>query len=147
MKDQENFVENTPNFSLENATLKPKTEKKESIKRIRRFNMVMTEDEYIRLLQNAQDCKNVTTYILESCLSDKKRPYKMTGEVLKTLDKTQLELNRIGKSINQTTKHINFLMQHNLINEDVFKRHQTDMLKYTNALIALEERLAKFIKG
>jgi hypothetical protein len=120
---------------------------KEKIKRTRRFNMVMTEDEYIRLLQNAQDCKTVTEYILESCLSDKKRPYKMTGEVLKAFDKTQLELNRIGKNINQTTKHINFLMQHNLINEEVFKRHQTDMLKYTNALIKLEERLSKFIKG
>jgi ssRNA-specific RNase YbeY (16S rRNA maturation enzyme) len=123
------------------------TSKNEKEKKRTRFEIRLTEDEYIRLLQNAEDCKNVTAYILESCLSDKKRPYKLTGEVLKALDKTQLELNRIGKNINQTTKHINFLMQHSLINEDVFKRHQTDMLKYTNALIALEERLAKFIKG
>ena len=71
----------------------------------------------------------------------------MTAEVLHTLEKTQTELNRIGKNINQTTKHINFLMQHNLINEDIFKRHQTGMLKYTNALIKLEEGLTKFIKA
>ena len=94
-----------------NSQIEPKKPKE---KRERRFNMVMTEDEYIRLLQNAQDCKTVTEYILDSCLSDKKRPYKMTAEVLHTLEKTQTELNRIGKNINQTTKHINFLMQHNL---------------------------------
>jgi hypothetical protein len=120
---------------------------KEKNKRTRRFNMVMTEDEYIRLLQNAQDCQTVTEYILESCLSDKKRPYKMTRDVLKALENNQKELNHIGKNINQTTKHINFLMQHNLINEEVFKRHQTDMLTYTTALIKLEERLTKFIKS
>jgi hypothetical protein len=144
-------MENQSNIKVINSENKSdesfKTIKKEREKKRVRFEMRLTEDEYIRLLQNAQDCKNVTAYILESCLSDKKRPYKLTVAVLKAFEKTHLELNRIGRNINQTTKHINFLMQHNLFNEGVFKRHQTDMIHYTNALIRLEERLAKFMKG
>jgi Bacterial mobilisation protein (MobC) len=116
------------------------------LKKSRRFNMVLTEDEYINLLQNAQHSKTVTHYVIESCLSDTSRPYKMTVGLIEGIEKMTKELNAIGTNINQTTKHINFLMKHDLLSEDVFKRQQTDLLKYTNALIKVEDRLSKLIK-
>ena len=139
MEVKEKEVKSTP----------PKTKKPtpKPPKKSRRFNMVMTEDEYIRVLQNAQNNKTVTDYILESCLSDKKRPYKMTPEVIAGLVQMNKQLSAIGNNVNQTTKHIHFLMQHNLINEGAFKRHQTDLMKYTTALIKLEATLSKFMKG
>jgi Bacterial mobilisation protein (MobC) len=116
------------------------------LKKSRRFNMVLTEDEYISLLQNAQHSKTVTHYVIESCLSDSSRPYKMTVGLIEGIEKMTKELNAIGTNINQTTKHINFLMKHDLLSEDVFKRQQNDLLRYTNALIKVEDRLSKLIK-
>jgi Bacterial mobilisation protein (MobC) len=116
------------------------------LKKSRRFNMVLTEDEYINLLQNAQHSKTVTHYVIESCLSDTSRPYKMTLGLIEGIEKMTKELNAIGTNINQTTKHINFLMKHDLLSEDVFKRQQNDLLRYTNALIKVEDRLSKLIK-
>jgi Bacterial mobilisation protein (MobC) len=116
------------------------------LKKSRRFNMVLTEDEYINLLQNAQHSKTVTHYVIESCLSDFSRPYKMTVGLIEGIEKMTKELNAIGTNINQTTKHINFLMKHDLLSEDVFKRQQNDLLRYTNALIKVEDRLSKLIK-
>jgi Bacterial mobilisation protein (MobC) len=116
------------------------------LKKSRRFNMVLTEDEYINLLQNAQHSKTVTHYVIESCLTDTNRPYKMTVGLIEGIDKMTKELNAIGTNINQTTKHINFLMKHDLLSEDVFKRQQNDLLRYTNALIKVEDRLSKLIK-
>jgi hypothetical protein len=116
------------------------------LKKSRRFNMVLTEDEYINLLQNAQHSKTVTHYVIESCLSDTSRPYKMTVGLIEGIEKMTKELNAIGTNINQTTKHINFLMKHDLLSEDVFKRQQNDLLRYTNALIKVEDRLSKLIK-
>jgi Bacterial mobilisation protein (MobC) len=115
------------------------------LKKSRRFNMVLTENEYINLLQNAQHSKTVTHYVIESCLTDTKRPYKMTLGLIEGIEKMTKELNAIGTNINQTTKHINFLMKHDLLSDDVFKRQQTDLLKYTNALIKIEDRLSKLI--
>jgi Bacterial mobilisation protein (MobC) len=116
------------------------------LKKSRRFNMVLTEDEYINLLQNAQHSKTVTHYVIESCLSDSSRPYKMTVGLIEGIEKMTKELNAIGTNINQTTKHINFLMKHDLLSEDVFRRQQNDLLRYTNALIKVEDRLSKLIK-
>jgi Bacterial mobilisation protein (MobC) len=116
------------------------------LKKSRRFNMVLTEDEYISLLQNAQHSKTVTHYVIESCLSDSSRPYKMTVGLIEGIEKMTKELNAIGTNINQTTKHINFLMKHDLLSEDVFKRQQNDLLRYTTALIKVEDRLSKLIK-
>ena len=115
-------------------------------KKSRRFNMVLTETEYISLLQNAQHSKTVTHYVLESCLTDTSRPYKMTVGLMEGIEKMTKELNAIGTNINQTTKHINFLMKHDLLSADVFKRQQNDLLRYTNALIKIEDRLSKLIK-
>jgi hypothetical protein len=116
------------------------------LKKIRRFNVRLGEDEYLKLLQNAENSKSVTHYVIESCLSDTSHPYKMTVGLIDGIDKMTKELNAIGTNINQTTKHINFLMKHDLINEDVFKRQQSDLLRYTNALIKVEDRLSKLIK-
>jgi hypothetical protein len=116
------------------------------LKKSRRFNMVLTENEYTNLLQNAQHSKTVTHYVIESCLTDTKRPYKMTLGLIEGIEKMTKELNAIGTNINQTTKHINFLMKHDLLSDDVFKRQQNDLLKYTNALIKVEDRLSKLIK-
>jgi hypothetical protein len=111
--------------------------------------MVLTENEYVSLLQKAQHAKTVTGYILESCLSknsDKVRPYKMNTELLSELEKVYKALNAIGTNINQTTKHINFLMKHDLISGAVFKRQQNDLLSYTKVFAMKEERLSKLIK-
>jgi hypothetical protein len=126
-----------------------KNRKEPEFKKTRRFNMVLTENEYVSLLQKAQHAKTVTGYILESCLSensDKVRPYKMNTELLSELGKVYKALNAIGTNINQTTKHINFLMKHDLINPAVFKRQQNDLLSYTKVLGIMEERLSKLIK-
>jgi hypothetical protein len=126
-----------------------KNRKEPEFKKTRRFNMVLTENEYISLLQKAQHAKTVTGYILESCLSensDKIQPYKMNTELLSELGKVYKALNAIGTNINQTTKHINFLMKHDLISGAVFKRQQNDLLSYTKVLAIMEERLSKLIK-
>jgi hypothetical protein len=126
-----------------------KNRKEPEFKKTCRFNMVLTENEYVSLLQKAQHAKTVTGYILESCLSensDKVRPYKMNTELLSELGKVYKALNAIGTNINQTTKHINFLMKHDLISGAVFKRQQNDLLSYTNVLAMMEERLSKLIK-
>jgi hypothetical protein len=75
-------------------TKKPKKEGKQwkeaEFRKTRRFNMVLTENEYVSLLQKAQHAKTVTSYILESCLtekSDKIQPYKMNTELLTELGK------------------------------------------------------------
>jgi MobC-like protein len=134
-------------------TKKPKKEGKQwkepEFKKTRRFNMVLTENEYVSLLQKAQHAKTVTGYILESCLTektDKIQPYKMNTELLSELGKVYKALNAIGTNINQTTKHINFLMKHELISGAVFKRQQNDLLSYTKVLAMMEERLSKLIK-
>jgi MobC-like protein len=133
--------------------IKPKKEGKQwkeaEFKKTRRFNMVLTENEYVSLLQKAQHAKTVTSYILESCLTektDKIQPYKMNTELLSELGKVYKALNAIGTNINQTTKHINFLMKHDLISPAVFKRQQSDLLSYTKVLAMMEERLSKLIK-
>jgi hypothetical protein len=76
--------------------------------------MVLTENEYVSLLQKSQHAKTVTGYILESCLTektDKIQPYKMNTELLSELGKVYKAPNAIGTNINQTTKHINFLVE------------------------------------
>ena len=126
-----------------------KNRKEPEMKKTRRFNMVLTENEYVSLLQNAQHAKTVTGYILETCLSerfDKNRPYKLNTELLSELEKVYKALNAIGTNINQTTKHINFLMKHDLISAAVFKRQQNDLLSYTKVLSMMEARLSKLIK-
>jgi MobC-like protein len=126
-----------------------KNRKEPEFKKTRRFNMVLTENEYVSLLQKAQHAKTVTGYILESCLSensDKVRPYKMNTELLSELGKVYKALNAIGTNINQTTKHINFLMKHDLISGAIFKRQQNDLLSYTKVLAMMEVRLSKLIK-
>jgi hypothetical protein len=134
-------------------TNKPKKEDKQwkeaEFKKTRRFNMVLTENEYVSLLQKSQHAKTVTGYILESCLTektDKIQPYKMNTELLSELGKVYKALNAIGTNINQTTKHINFLMKHDLISPAVFKRQQSDLLSYTKVLAMMEEQLSKLIK-
>jgi hypothetical protein len=133
--------------------IKPNKEGKQwkeaEFKKTRRFNMVLTENEYVSLLQKSQHAKTVTSYILESCLrekTDKIQPYKMNTELLMELGKVYKALNAIGTNINQTTKHINFLMKHDLISGAVFKRQQSDLLSYTKVLAMMEERLSKLIK-
>jgi hypothetical protein len=70
----------------------------------------------------------------------------MNTELLSELGKVYKALNAIGTNINQTTKHINFLMKHDLISGAVFKRQQNDLLSYTKVLAMMEERLSKLIK-
>jgi hypothetical protein len=67
-----------------------KQRKEPEMKKTRRFNMVLTENEYESLLLKSQHAKTVTGYILESYLtekSDKIQPYKMTTELLSELGK------------------------------------------------------------
>jgi hypothetical protein len=115
-----------------------------------KFEFRLTEEEMERLKTQSEDHASISEYIRKQCLEMEETPSKMGNQSLKDTLKVLREMNKqlqkIGVNLNQTSKHLNFLVLHNVIDKNMGGRLGHNYTQVERLLWVTDRSLRELIK-
>jgi hypothetical protein len=115
-----------------------------------KFEFRLTEEEMERLKTQSEDHASISEYIRKQCLEMEETPSKMGNQSLKDTLKVLREMNKqlqkIGVNLNQTSKHLNFLVLHNVIDKNMGGRLGHNYTQVERLLWLTDRSLRELIK-
>jgi hypothetical protein len=128
-----------------------------SQKRGMRLEIRLTEAEYARLKTASEAYGTVSDYVRHSCLTNgdmvmasstvsSPQSRQMQKETLDELRKLNMQLQKVGVNLNQTSKHIHFLERHGLGDVGVIGRLNHNYIQVQSTVIACDKSLRDLIQ-
>jgi MobC-like protein len=115
-----------------------------------KFEFRLTEEELERLKTQSESHASISEYIRKQCLEMEETPNKMGNQSLKDTLKVLREMNKqlqkIGVNLNQTSKHLNFLVLHNVIDKNMGGRLGHNYTQVERLLWLTDRSLRELIK-
>jgi hypothetical protein len=115
-----------------------------------KFEFRLTEEELERLKTQSESHASISEYIRKQCLEMEETPSKMGNQSLKDTLKVLREMNKqlqkIGVNLNQTSKHLNFLVLHNVIDKNMGGRLGHNYTQVERLLWVTDRSLRELIK-
>jgi hypothetical protein len=121
-------------------------------KRDTRLEIRLTEAEYERLKTVSEDYGSVSDYVRQCCLemgdrvgdSNPQRS-KVLKETLVELRSMNMQIQKVGVNLNQTSKHIHFLERHSLGDANVIGRLNQNYIQVQSTLLEADKSLRELI--
>jgi hypothetical protein len=115
-----------------------------------KFEFRLTEEELERLKTQSESHASISEYIRKQCLEMEETPSKMGNQslkdTLKVLREMNMQLKKIGVNLNQTSKHLNFLVLHNVIDKNMGGRLGHNYTQVERLLWVTDRSLRELIK-
>lgn len=115
-----------------------------------KFEFRLTEEELERLKTQSESHASISEYIRKQCLEGGDSPIKMGNQslkdTLKVLREMNMQLQKIGVNLNQTSKHLNFLVLHNVIDKNMGGRLGHNYSQVERLLWLTDRSLRELIK-
>jgi hypothetical protein len=115
-----------------------------------KFEFRLTEEELERLKTQSESHASISEYIRKQCLEMEETPSKMGNQslkdTLKVLREMNMQLQKIGVNLNQTSKHLNFLVLHNVIDKNMGGRLGHNYTQVERLLWVTDRSLRELIK-
>jgi hypothetical protein len=115
-----------------------------------KFEFRLTEEELERLKTQSESHASISEYIRKQCLEMEETPSKMGNQslkdTLKVLREMNMQLQKIGVNLNQTSKHLNFLVLHNVIDKNMGGRLGHNYAQVERLLWVTDRSLRELIK-
>jgi MobC-like protein len=115
-----------------------------------KFEFRLTEEELERLKTQSASHASISDYIRKQCLEREETPSKMGNQslkdTLKVLREMNMQLQKIGVNLNQTSKHLNFLVLHNVIDKNMGGRLGHNYSQVERLLWLTDRSLRELIK-
>jgi hypothetical protein len=115
-----------------------------------KFEFRLTEEEHERLKTQSANHASISDYIRKQCLEREETPSKMGNQslkdTLKVLREMNMQLQKIGVNLNQTSKHLNFLVLHNVIDKNMGGRLGHNYSQVERLLWLTDRSLRELIK-
>jgi hypothetical protein len=125
-------------------------------KRETRLEIRLTESEYERLKTASEDYSSVSDYVRQCCLemgdrvgdsvaySNPQRS-KVLKETLVELRSMNMQIQKVGVNLNQTSKHIHFLERHDLGDANIIGRLNQNYIQVQSTLLEVDKSLRELI--
>jgi MobC-like protein len=115
-----------------------------------KFEFRLTEEELERLKTQSESHASISEYIRKQCLEMEETPSKIGNQslkdTLKVLREMNMQLQKIGVNLNQTSKHLNFLVLHNVIDKNMGGRLGHNYTQVERLLWLTDRSLRELIK-
>jgi hypothetical protein len=115
-----------------------------------KFEFRLTEEELELLKTQSESHASISEYIRKQCLEMEETPSKMGNQslkdTLKVLREMNMQLQKIGVNLNQTSKHLNFLVLHNVIDKNMGGRLGHNYTQVERLLWVTDRSLRELIK-
>jgi hypothetical protein len=125
-------------------------------KRDTRLEIRLTESEYERLKTVSEDYGSVSDYVRQCCLemgdrvgdsvaASNPQRSKVLKETLVELRSMNMQIQKVGVNLNQTSKHIHFLERHSLGDANVIGRLNQNYIQVQSTLLEVDKSLRELI--
>jgi hypothetical protein len=125
-------------------------------KRDMRLEIRLTEAEYERLKTVSEDYGSVSDYVRQCCLemgdrvgdsvaASNPQRSKVLKEALVELRSMNMQIQKVGVNLNQTSKHIHFLERHGLGDANVIGRLNQNYIQVQSTLLEADKSLRELI--
>jgi hypothetical protein len=125
-------------------------------KRDTRLEIRLTESEYDRLKTVSEDYGSVSDYVRQCCLemgdrvgdsvaASNPQRSKVLKETLVELRSMNMQIQKVGVNLNQTSKHIHFLERHSLGDATVIGRLNQNYIQVQSTLLEADKSLRDLI--
>ena len=125
-------------------------------KRDTRLEIRLTELEYERLKTVSEDYGSVSDYVRQCCLKMRDRigdsvaasnpqRSKVLKETLVELRSMNMQIQKVGVNLNQTSKHIHFIERHSLGDSNVIGRLNQNYIQVQSTLLEADKSLRELI--
>jgi hypothetical protein len=125
-------------------------------KRDTRLEIRLTEAEYERLKTVSEDYGSVSDYVRQCCLeigdrvgdsvaASNPQRSKVLKETLVELRSMNMQIQKVGVNLNQTSKHIHFLERHGLGDANVIGRLNQNYIQVQSTLLEADKSLRELI--
>jgi hypothetical protein len=125
-------------------------------KRDTRLEIRLTEAEYERLKTVSEDYGSVSDYVRQCCLemgdrvgdsviAPNPQRSKVLKETLVELRSMNMQIQKVGVNLNQTSKHIHFLERHSLGDANVIGRLNQNYIQVQSTLLEADKSLRELI--
>jgi hypothetical protein len=125
-------------------------------KRDTRLEIRLTEAEYERLKTVSEDYGSVSDYVRQCCLemgdrvgdsvvATNPQRSKVLKETLVELRTMNMQIQKVGVNLNQTSKHIHFLERHGLGDANIIGRLNQNYIQVQSTLLEADKSLRELI--